>query len=105
MTTLSTHVLDSGLGCPAAGLALGLTGPDEALLAKAATHADGRVRFDLAPAPGDPTVLFETGTWFDAAGRDHLHPSVTVSFTVTDQPHLHVALLLGPWSYTTYRGS
>lgn len=105
MTTLSTHVLDAGLGCPAAGLALTLAGPGGDLIAAARTDADGRVGFDLPLVRGDHVLVFETGTWFASAGRDHLHPTVTVAFTVTGQPHLHVALLLGPWSYTTYRGS
>ncbi|KQT90735.1 5-hydroxyisourate hydrolase [Marmoricola sp. Leaf446] len=105
MTTLSTHVLDAGLGAPAAGVAVTLSGPDGHRVAGGTTDADGRLRFEEPLSPGTHRLLLETGAWFDAAGRDHLHPEVVVAVTVADRPHLHVALLLGPWSYTTYRGS
>lgn len=105
MTTLSTHVLDAGLGTPAAGVAVSLTGPSDELLATAATDVDGRVRFAPDLGPGTHRLHFATGAYFRTGGRDHLHPEVVVAVAVDDRPHLHVALLLGPWSYTTYRGS
>ncbi|WP_121255031.1 hydroxyisourate hydrolase [Nocardioides ferulae] len=108
MTTCSTHVLDAALGVPAAGLAVGLAGPDGDPLAEAVTDADGRVRFDADLAPGTHTLTFATGAWFAAAGRETFHPEVRVAFAVADhpaQPHHHVALLLSPFAYTTYRGS
>ena len=105
MTTLSTHVLDAGLGTPAAGVAVTLTGPDGELVANAVTDGDGRVRFLPDLASGTHRLRFATGEWFAAAGRDHVHPEVVVAFAAGPDPHLHLALLLGPWSYTTYRGS
>lgn len=105
MTTLSTHVLDAGLGLPAAGIEVALTGPDGALVADALTDADGRVRFAPDLPAGTHRLRFATGEWFDAAGRDHVHPEVVVAFASGPDRHLHLALLLGPWSYTTYRGS
>lgn len=105
MTTLSTHVLDAGRGLPAARLALSLSEAAGAVLTSTATDDDGRVRLDLEVGPGDYVLRFETGAWFTAAGRDHLHPWVPLAFSVAQEPHLHLALLLGPWSYTTYRGS
>jgi 5-hydroxyisourate hydrolase len=50
-------------------------------------------------------LVFGTGPWFAAAGRETLYPSVDVVFGVEEGEHYHVALLLGPYSYTTYRGS
>lgn len=106
MTTLSTHALDSALGRPAAGLDVALTGPDGAHLAAAVTDTDGRVRFEAPVAGGLHRLTFATGSWFAAADRATLYPEVVLSFDVdATQEHYHVALLLGPWSYTTYRGS
>ncbi|SDS75396.1 5-hydroxyisourate hydrolase [Nocardioides scoriae] len=105
MTTVSTHVLDAGLGAPAAGIAVALTGPGGELVEDAVTDADGRVRFVPDLAAGTHRLRFATGAWFDAAGREHVHPEVVVAFTSGPDAHLHLALLLGPWSYTTYRGS
>ena len=105
-TTLSTHVLDAALGAPAAGLTLTLTGPDGALHADAQTDADGRHRFAQAVGGGVHTLTFATGPWFAAAGRDTFFPEVALTFSVDpDERHYHVALLLSPYSYTTYRGS
>ncbi|MEI5672744.1 MULTISPECIES: hydroxyisourate hydrolase [unclassified Nocardioides] len=106
MSTLSTHVLDAALGRPASGLSLALSGPDGATLATAVTDGDGRVRFDAELGAGAHTLVFETGAWFADAERDTFFPTVEVAFAVDDeQPHFHVALLLSPYSYTTYRGS
>ncbi|WP_244931896.1 hydroxyisourate hydrolase [Nocardioides sp. W7] len=106
MSTLSTHVLDAALGRPASGLSLALTGPDGATLATAVTDGDGRVRFDAEVGSGPHALVFETGPWFDDAERDTFFPTVELAFTVDEeQPHFHVALLLSPYSYTTYRGS
>jgi 5-hydroxyisourate hydrolase len=106
MTTLSTHVLDAALGRPAAGLDVVLLDADSDRLETATTDADGRVRLETVVEPGDYTVGFGTGRWFASQERDTFFPHVAVAFTVTaDQPHYHVALLLSPFSYTTYRGS
>ncbi len=106
MTTLSTHVLDSALGRPAAGIDVVLTGPDGTRRAGAVTDADGRVHFDEPIADGIHRLFFATGAWFAAADRATLYPEVVLSFVAdAAQEHYHVALLLGPWSYTTYRGS
>ena len=68
-------------------------------------HAPKTVRNFVELAEGTHRLRFATGAWFEADGRDHLHPEVVVAFGSGHGPHLHVALLLGPWSYTTYRGS
>jgi len=101
MTTLSTHVLDSVLGTPATGIVVTLDGTRSAT-----TDADGRIRFDGDVDAGAHTLHYATGEWFAAQGRDTFFPSTLLTFEVEpDRPHLHVALLLGPYSCTAYRGS
>ena len=105
MSTLSTHVLDAALGVPAAGLEVTLSDGD-AVLALASTDDDGRVRFEPDLGRGAHTLTFATGAWFAAAGRSTFFPEVSVVFEVDPGlEHHHVALLLSPYSYTTYRGS
>ncbi|MET0448104.1 MAG: hydroxyisourate hydrolase [Aeromicrobium sp.] len=104
MTTVSTHVLDSVLGLPAAGLDVVLATADGTFLAAATTDADGRIAWVADVDTGDYVLTFATGEWFAAAERDTFFPAVTLTVTVSDE-HTHVALLLGPYSYTTYKGS
>jgi 5-hydroxyisourate hydrolase len=105
VATLSTHVLDTGSGRPATGVAVRLSSAAEPL-AEATTDADGRVsRLGGDLAPGDYVLRFATGDWFAAAGRDSFYPEIVVSFTIGDDDHYHVPVLLGPFGYTTYRGS
>lgn len=106
MTTLSMHVLDAALGVPAAGLVLQLDGPGGALLERAATDDDGRARFTTDVDGGTYAIVLATGPWFAAADRETFYPSVTLTFAVVaGDRHHHVALLLSPFAYTTYRGS
>ncbi|GAA3531606.1 5-hydroxyisourate hydrolase [Aeromicrobium flavum] len=101
MTTLSTHVLDAARGRPAAGLVVTLDGT-----LAATTDTDGRIAFDGEIGAGPHALEYATGAWFDDQYRDTFFPSAHVAFVVEpDRPHLHVALLLGPFSYTAYRGS
>ncbi len=111
MTRITSHVLDTSAGRPAAGLAVRLerSGPGSpASLASATTDGDGRVR-DWLPEglpAGRYRLVFETGAWFRAAGRDTLYPEVRIDFEVQDGvPHYHLPLLLSPFGYSTYRGS
>ncbi len=111
MTRITTHVLDTGSGRPGAGIAVRLEradAADGAPLASASTDADGRVR-DWLPAgvpAGRYRLVFQTGAWFGAAGRETLYPVVAVEFEVRDgAPHYHLPLLLAPFGYSTYRGS
>jgi len=71
----------------------------------AATDDDGRFRLDEEVPAGAWAVEFRTGPWFAAQGRTTFYPEVRVAFTVVADEHHHVALLLSPYSYTTYRGS
>ncbi|RJS46584.1 hydroxyisourate hydrolase [Nocardioides cavernaquae] len=102
--TISTHVLDAALGRPAADLPLTLTDPD-GTAHPLSTDADGRARLPDGAAPGIWTLTFETGPWFAAQDRATFYPSIEVCFEVVAGEHHHVALLLSPFAYTTYRGS
>jgi 5-hydroxyisourate hydrolase len=106
VATLSTHVLDTGVGRPAAGVSVVLESAQGATLAEARTDTDGRVGSigdDLAP--GNYRLHFDTGRWFSDAGVEGFYPEVTVSFRIAVDEHFHVPLLLSPYGYSTYRGS
>jgi 5-hydroxyisourate hydrolase len=104
--TISTHVLDTARGLPAAGVPVVLeraAGDGWEAVGSGATDADGRVR-DLPPArAGRHRLIFDTGAYL---GDGAFYPQVTVDFRVEqDQDHYHVPLLLSPFGYSTYRGS
>jgi len=104
MSHVTTHVLDSALGRPAAGVPVQLSGPD-GLIASSQTNADGRVT-DLGPAelsPGVYSLTFDTGLYFGET--PNFYPRVCIDFTISDASHYHVPLLLSPFGYSTYRGS
>lgn len=98
--SLSTHVLDTMIGRPAAGLAVRLDDADVGV-----TDADGRLALPHA-AVGVHRLAFNTGDYFSRRGITAFHPEVVVTFTIDDgRQHYHVPLLISPYSYTTYRGS
>jgi 5-hydroxyisourate hydrolase len=105
---LTTHVLDTARGRPAAGVAIELarlSGGGRELVATATTNADGRTDAPLGASldPGWYELEFAVGDYFgDAAFLDR----VPVRFRIADaDAHYHVPLLVSPWSYSTYRGS
>jgi 5-hydroxyisourate hydrolase len=104
--SVSTHVLDSVLGRPAAGIAVRLFARNE-LLAEGVTDADGRCRLvEGATGEGVHRLVFATGEWFAEQGRETFYPEVVLSFDVVEPAdHHHVPLLLSPFAYSTYRGS
>ena len=104
--SVSTHVLDSALGRPAAGIAVRLyAGAD--LLAAGVTDHDGRCRLtEGATALGTHRLVFVTGQWFAEQDRSAFWPEVVLTFSVAEPAeHHHVPLLLSPFAYSTYRGS
>jgi 5-hydroxyisourate hydrolase len=108
MSSVSTHVLDTALGKPAAGVAVTLFTTSGTEVAHARTDADGRVGELLPdlPATGDFWLVFDTGAYFAATGQTGFYPQVTISFRITESDaHYHVPLLLSPFAYSTYRGS
>jgi 5-hydroxyisourate hydrolase len=104
--SVSTHVLDSVLGRPAAGVAVRLLAGDD-VLAEGVTDADGRCRLtEDATAAGTHRLVFATGPWFAAQDRATFYPEVVLTFAVREPAeHHHVPLLLAPFAYSTYRGS
>lgn len=117
MGHLSTHVLDTASGKPAAGIAIELRrladdGTGETI-ASAVTNADGRTDAPLlageALTAGTYELVFAIGPYFAEAGLTTGQPfldRVPVRFGVSDpEAKYHVPLLITPWSYSTYRGS
>ncbi len=126
MSTVTTHVLDTARGAPAAGVPVrlervsgsgteetgtgeagtGLAGTEE--IGRASTDADGRVS-DLGPErlpAGTYRLVFDTAGYFAQQRTAGFFPEVAVTFTVDGQgQHYHVPLLLSPFGYSTYRGS
>ena len=114
---LSTHVLDTMHGCPAAGMAVALyatEGESATLLQRVVLNRDGRTDaplFDNASlCVGTYRLRFDVAGYFRARGVQLPEPpfldQVNLDFGIahTDQ-HYHVPLLVSPWSYSTYRGS
>ena len=109
MSPITTHVLDTAAGRPAAGIRVGLeffTPPTKswATLGGGITDADGRIR-DLLP---DDHKL-QAGVYrlrFDTAAASQFFPEISILFRITDpRQHYHVPVLLSPFGYSTYRGS
>ena len=112
MSGITTHVLDTGRGRPAAGVQVSLEREDApgvwASIGSGTTDADGRVKGLLSTVPGAGTfrLTFETGAYFAAAGVPSFYPRVVITFSTTDaDEHYHVPLLLSAFAYSTYRGS
>ncbi len=108
--SISTHVLDTMRGTPAAGLAVALhrrePDGDWKALAQAETDSDGRVRQltdeDLEPA--EYRLEFDTRPYFERSGLSPFYPSVSIVVNY-EGGHLHVPLLLTAFGYTTYKGT
>lgn len=129
MSIITTHVLDTVLGRPAAGIAVRLEKQegggwievptnsestelvqdapcDWVEVAAGVTDADGRCR-DLAPAsePGIYRLTFSTGDYLRRMARASIYPEITITFACGGEAHYHLPLLLSDNCYTTYRGS
>ena len=109
--SLSTHVLDTARGRPAAGVRVTVElrdGDGWRGVGGGVTDADGRVP-GLLEGPlsaGTHRLTFETGAWFQAQGVAGFYTEVTVVCQIEDpRAHYHVPLLLSPYGYSTYRGS
>jgi len=113
MASLSTHVLDTALGRPAAGLAIALQRQHAdggwQPLAGGLTDADGRIpKTTLAPdglAPGVYQLVFATGDYLTRVHGKGFYPFVPIVFEIVEDQHYHVPLLLSPFGIATYRGS
>ena len=114
---LTTHVLDTARGVPAAGITITLyrvTGDAREKIAEAVTNHDGRTDSPILPkdsfATGTYELIFDTGAYLDATGAPPEEPrflsQIPIRFGVSDpEAHYHVPLLLSPFGFSTYRGS
>ncbi len=113
---LTTHVLDTARGCPAAGLAIDLfriDGETRTHLRSLVTNDDGRTDAQILPeaefAIGTYELVFHAGAYLDAIGTPPEAPRfldvIPLRFGMSEAAHFHVPLLLSPFGYSTYRGS
>jgi 5-hydroxyisourate hydrolase len=108
---VTTHVLDSTIGRPAAGVPVILEHDDLGnwvMIGAAETDADGRAsRLGPVALPvGRYRVTFDTATYFAEQEVRAFYPEVQIIFELSDAAaHYHVPLLLSPFAYSTYRGS
>ncbi|MFP4375153.1 MAG: hydroxyisourate hydrolase [Spirochaetaceae bacterium] len=113
---LSTHVLDTAAGRPAADVSIEVwrkSGTEWELVATARTNADGRTDSPLLSGEevraGEYRLVFDVGSYFRAQGHPDAGAFLTevpLAFRIPDAGGgYHVPLLVSPWSYTTYRGS
>ena len=117
MGRLTTHVLDTALGCPAEGIKIFLyrvSGNSHRKIAEAVTNSDGRVDSPLlegkAFKPGTYELIFFAGDYLDAQSTALPDPKfldqIPIRFGMAEEDgHYHVPLLLSPFGYSTYRGS
>ncbi|MCR9123752.1 MAG: hydroxyisourate hydrolase [Phyllobacteriaceae bacterium] len=114
---LTTHVLDTARGVPAAGMAIWLyrvSGNSHRKIAEAVTNEDGRTDSPILPADtfkvGQYELVFHAGDYLRANGLAGDEPlfldQVPIRFGISDgDAHYHVPLLVSPFGYSTYRGS
>lgn len=113
---LTTHVLDTARGCPAANLKIELfrlDGTERTLLKTLSTNADGRTDEQILPADDFETgvyeLVFHAGDYLDAIGSPSEEPRfldvIPLRFGMSEVSHYHVPLLLSPFGFSTYRGS
>jgi len=108
--SISTHVLDTMRGMPAAGLAVSLhrrePDGDWKAVAESETDSDGRVRAltDEELEAAEYRLEFDTRPYFERSGLNAFYPTISVVFNF-EGGHLHVPVLLSPFGYTTYRGT
>lgn len=112
MSNVTTHVLDTARGKPAAGVAIVLFRQDAGAfveLGRGKTDEDGRLRTLLDGRPlvrGIYRLDFATRDYFAGQGLACFYPEVSVTFEIVDETsHHHVPLLVSPYGYSTYRGS
>ncbi len=115
MGRLTTHILDTAHGCPAANVEIRVYALDgeRTLLASTVTNPDGRSDAPVldgdAMRTGTYELEFDIGDYFSSRGVDVDEPAflntVVIRFSVKSGEHYHVPLLATPWSYSTYRGS
>ena len=114
MSAITTHILDTAKGHPAAGVRVLLDqradGGEWQSISRGTTDGDGRLK-TLYPegrplAPGVYRLTFDTARYFESQGVNAFYPEVSVVFeTAPGEKHYHVPLLVSPFGYSTYRGT
>jgi 5-hydroxyisourate hydrolase len=118
MSQITTHILDTAIGKPAAGVSVILFEQDSGLedaqanwreIAIGTTDKDGRVsnllNKDAVLEDGIYKMKFETKEYFDKQSCQTFYPYVEITFRISTNEHYHIPLLLNPFGYSTYRGS
>lgn len=112
MSAITTHVLDTSRGCPAAGLRVELqarSGAEWKSLGIGVTDANGRcatLMGDAKPQPGGYRLLFDAGTYFKQHQTETFYSEIPIVFEIArPEAHYHVPLLISPFGYSTYLGS
>ncbi len=115
MGRLTTHILDTANGVPAANVAIRLYALDNERVLKSSvsSNQDGRAQAPLlegdAMQAGTYELEFDIGTYFRSQGIETGQPAfldtVVIRFSIAADQHYHIPLLVSPWSYSTYRGS
>jgi 5-hydroxyisourate hydrolase len=105
MSTLSTHVLDTSTGRPAAGIEVSVEFGGR-VVATGLTDHDGRFRSPEPVGTGEHRMVFRVGAYFSSTGRESFYGEIGLQFrTTAGGGNYHVPLLLSPFGYSTYRGS
>jgi 5-hydroxyisourate hydrolase len=112
MGRLTTHVLDTSVGKPAAGVRVVLR-REGAVVSEGVINADGRMDKPLLEGagflPGSYELAFHVGDYFRARGVPLADPPfldvIPLRFSISEDAHYHVPLLVSPYGYSTYRGS
>lgn len=106
---ISTHILDTSVGLPAAGVAVQLEILENGTWKKLfsdTTNIDGRLKFECQKIAGSYQLRFDVEAYFKAKNLQHFFLNTPVAFKITDlSRNYHVPLLLNPYGYSTYRGS
>ena len=112
MSQITTHILDTSIGKPAAGVSIHLhklINDGWENLASGVTNSDGRIPDLLAKEikvqPGVYSMLFDVAAYFAKNNIVSFYPRIRIEFETFDEAHYHIPLLLNPFGYSTYRGS
>lgn len=111
MSQITTHILDTSTGKPAAGIEIVLEEQSSGWkkIAEGKTNQDGRISDliskDAILNPGIYRMIFSVKDYFSASGTKSFYPKVSIEFEITDSSHYHIPLLISPYGYSTYRGS
>ncbi len=106
---LTTHVLDTSIGKPGKDITIKLLNAKNEIISQGITNNDGRISDLLPPeknlTPGNYKMVFDTGNYFMSNNIKGFYPEVEIQFSVEDDSHYHIPLLISPFGFSTYRGS